>query len=43
MLLLIDIMAEDMAYNIGDVNTTNTTVIDYSIFNPFNNANYSNP
>jgi len=43
MLLLVDIVAEDMAYNIGDANMTNTTVIDYSVFTPFNNADYFNP
>jgi len=43
MYLLVDVVAEDMAYSLGNNNMTSTTVIDYSVFNPFNSADYFNP
>jgi len=36
MFLMVDVVANEMAYDIGDHNMTNTTTIDYSQFNPFN-------
>lgn len=38
MYLMVDIVANEMGYNIGDANMTATTPIDYSVFNPFNKA-----
>lgn len=40
MYLLVDVVAYEMAYSIGDINMTSTTPIDYSVFYPFNNADY---
>ena len=43
MYLLVDVVANEFAYDIGNANMTASTPIDYSVFNPFNNANYYDP
>ena len=42
MYLLVDVVANEMAYDIGDANMTSTTYIDYYDFVPFNDAKYYN-
>lgn len=43
MYLLVDVVANEMAYDIGDTNMTDSTVIDYSEFYPFDNSDYFHP
>ncbi|KAL1961618.1 hypothetical protein VTN77DRAFT_1393 [Rasamsonia byssochlamydoides] len=38
MYLLVDIVANELAYDIGNANMTSTTPIDYSVFVPFNSS-----
>ncbi|OJJ50598.1 hypothetical protein ASPZODRAFT_148084 [Penicilliopsis zonata CBS 506.65] len=38
MYLLVDVVANEMAYDIGDANMTSSTKIDYSVFTPFNTS-----
>ncbi|KAM3066073.1 hypothetical protein ACMFMG_010589 [Clarireedia jacksonii] len=43
MYLLVDVVASEMAYDIGPHNMTSDTPIDYSTFEPFNKASDYNP
>lgn len=42
MYLLVDVVAEDMAYNIGNGSMTSDTKLDYSVFNPFDSEDFFN-
>lgn len=43
MYLLVDVVANEVAWDLGDSNLTSSTYIDYELYNPFNSAEYFHP